>query len=98
VRKVSSPGWAETTLTLGDKHVSIEASDVGPDSFQQVASCALVALQAHAGSQTAEFFEKPGGHIIEVRHRDGGDVERVPDKEVELLGNLLHDGKETDAS
>lgn len=67
-------GWADTTVTLGDTTVVINASDVGPDCFRELASVGLFAIQAHEGSQSAEFFEEPCGRIIRVTHGDSGDV------------------------
>jgi hypothetical protein len=67
-------GWAETTITLGDASVFIDASDVGPDCFEQLAGCALYALEAYEGIREAVFFEEPGAHILGIRHCKEGKV------------------------
>lgn len=68
-------GWAPTTITLGSTRVRIDTSDVGPDSFEDLARCALYALEAEGGSCEAEFNEEPSGYIFTLRHIGEGRVE-----------------------
>jgi hypothetical protein len=70
-----SHGWAETTIHLGDAEVFIDLSDVGPDSFRQLASAAIFAITAHSGSERVEFFEEPAGKVMEVTALGAGQVQ-----------------------
>jgi hypothetical protein len=82
-------GWAPTTITLGSTRVRIDTSAVGPDSFDDLARCALYALEAEGGSSEAEFYEEPSGHIFTLRHMGEGKVEVTLHATGDLYGRPL---------